>query len=139
MKSGSRTNPIPIFAATAMMLPIGCRSERQVTVLKLAHALDVAHPVHMGMVFMGEKIKDYSNGKMRIDIYPGGRLVGLSFMAVAAIFSMINKYPVGSCTSLTEVMRKFLDAVPSLFLVLIVISGIIAGISTATEGRSLPN
>jgi tripartite ATP-independent transporter DctP family solute receptor len=74
LNSVSRTNLIRIFAATAIMLLIGCGGESQVTVLKLAHALDVAHPVHMGMVFMSEKLKSYSNGKMRIDIYPGGQL-----------------------------------------------------------------
>jgi tripartite ATP-independent transporter DctP family solute receptor len=74
LNSVSRTNLIRIFAATAIMLLTGCGGESQVTVLKLAHALDVAHPVHMGMVFMSEKVKSYSNGKMRIDIYPGGQL-----------------------------------------------------------------
>jgi tripartite ATP-independent transporter DctP family solute receptor len=74
LNSVSRTNLIRIFAATAMMLLTGCGGESQVTVLKLAHALDVAHPVHMGMVFMSEKVREYSNGKMRIDIYPGGQL-----------------------------------------------------------------
>jgi tripartite ATP-independent transporter DctP family solute receptor len=74
LNSVSRTNLIRIFAATAIMLLTGCGGESQVTVLKLAHALDVAHPVHMGMVFMSEKVREYSNGKMRIDIYPGGQL-----------------------------------------------------------------
>ncbi len=58
----------------AMMLLAGCRGESTVTVLKLAHALDIDHPVHKGMVFMSEKVEAHSRGKMRIDIYPGGQL-----------------------------------------------------------------
>jgi len=70
----SGTRLIPIYAVMAMMLLAGCRGESKVTVLKLAHALDIVHPVHRGMVFMSEKIEEHSNGKMRIDIYPGGQL-----------------------------------------------------------------
>ncbi len=69
--------------------------------------------------------------------YLPGILVGLSLMAVAAIFSMIKKYPVGVRTSFAEVTKRFLDAVPSLFLVVVVIGGIIAGIFTATEASAI--
>jgi hypothetical protein len=53
-----------------MILLIG-GGESQVAVLRLAHALDVAHPVYMGTVFMSEKVMEYSNAKMRI--YRGAR------------------------------------------------------------------
>ena len=46
----------------------------KVRVIKLAHALDTNHPVHMGMVFMADKVSEKSGGKMRVDIYPGGQL-----------------------------------------------------------------
>ncbi len=69
--------------------------------------------------------------------YLPGILVGVSLMAVAAIFSMIKKYPVGARTSFAEAAKRFLDAVPSLFLVVIVIGGIIAGIFTATEASAV--
>lgn len=52
----------------------GCGKHSKVRVIKLAHALDVTHPVHKGMVYMGEKVAEYSQGKMRVDIYPGGQL-----------------------------------------------------------------
>lgn len=44
--------------------------------LKLAHELDTSHPVHKGMVFMAEKLAAISQGRMRVDIYPGGQLGG---------------------------------------------------------------
>lgn len=69
--------------------------------------------------------------------YLPGILVGFSLMAVAAIYSMIKRYPVGVRTSFAEVAKRFLDAVPSLFLVVVVIGGIIAGIFTATEASAI--
>jgi len=54
---------------------VGCSDkDADVTVLKLAHALDISAPVHNGMVFMAEKVKEKSNGRMRIDIYPSEQL-----------------------------------------------------------------
>jgi tripartite ATP-independent transporter DctP family solute receptor len=54
---------------------IGCsRKEREVKVLKLAHGLDVEHPVHKAMLFMAEKVKEKSQGRLKIDIYPSEQL-----------------------------------------------------------------
>lgn len=51
-----------------------CKSESSLTIIKLAHSLDISHPVHNGMVYMAEKVAEKSAGKMRVDIYPGGQL-----------------------------------------------------------------
>lgn len=69
--------------------------------------------------------------------YLPGILVGLSLMAVAAVFSIIKKYPVGTRPRLGEVAGKTLEALPSLFLVVVVIGGIIAGVFTATEASAI--
>ncbi|MBN1758417.1 MAG: TRAP transporter large permease [Chitinispirillaceae bacterium] len=69
--------------------------------------------------------------------YLPGILTGVSLMAVAAVFSIINKYPVGTRPRLSEIIRKTFDALPSLFLVVVVIGGIIAGIFTATEASAI--
>ena len=45
-----------------------------VTVIKLGHGLDTAHPVHMAMVSMGERLAEKSGGTMRVDIYPSEQL-----------------------------------------------------------------
>jgi tripartite ATP-independent transporter DctP family solute receptor len=52
----------------------GCGKKSDVTVLKMGHALDVEHPVHKAMVFMAEKLKEKSNGKVILQIYPGEQL-----------------------------------------------------------------
>jgi len=43
-------------------------------VLKLGHGLDPSHPVHKGMVFMAERLKEKSGGKVELQIFSGGVL-----------------------------------------------------------------
>lgn len=69
--------------------------------------------------------------------YLPGILMGLGLIGVAAIVSKIRKYPIGEKASIGFAFRKFMDAVPSLFLIVIVIGGIIAGIFTATEASAI--
>jgi tripartite ATP-independent transporter DctM subunit len=69
--------------------------------------------------------------------YLPGLVVGLGLIAVAAIISVIKGYPVGSRTGFMDSIKKFLDAIPSLMLIVIVIGGIIAGIFTATEASAV--
>jgi tripartite ATP-independent transporter DctP family solute receptor len=52
----------------------GCSSSGKVNILKLAHVLDPTHPVHKGMEFLAQKLDEYSQGQMRLEIYPGGQL-----------------------------------------------------------------
>ncbi|MFC2158783.1 TRAP transporter substrate-binding protein [Acidobacteriota bacterium] len=49
-------------------------SDGNTRVLKLAHVLNVNHPVHKGMVFLADKVAEKSGGRMRVDIYPSGQL-----------------------------------------------------------------
>lgn len=63
-----------ILGLISFLLTTGCANKSSVTVLKLAHALDVEHPVHKAMVYMAEKLYEKSGGTMRIDIYPSGQL-----------------------------------------------------------------
>ena len=62
------------FLLLAAVVLLACREERGVRVLKLAHVLDINHPVHKAMAFMAEKVAEKSAGKMRLDLYPGGQL-----------------------------------------------------------------
>lgn len=65
--------------------------------------------------------------------YLPGILVGLLLMGVAGFFASARKYPVGEKVGWREGLKKTIGALPSLFLVVLVIGGIIAGIFTATE------
>jgi tripartite ATP-independent transporter DctM subunit len=65
--------------------------------------------------------------------YLPGILIGLALMLVAGFYS--RQYKIASAEKVTVkyAVIKFLDALPSLFLLVVVIGGIIAGIFTATE------
>jgi tripartite ATP-independent transporter DctM subunit len=69
--------------------------------------------------------------------YLPGILLGVGLMVVAAVYSLRNKYPVGEKTGIKDGFLKFLDAVPSLLLIIIVIGGIVAGYFTATEASAI--
>ena len=69
--------------------------------------------------------------------YIPGILTGLALMLVGGIYAYRKKYPVGAVIGLKEGIKKFLDAVPSLFMLVIVIGGIVAGFFTATEASAI--
>lgn len=69
--------------------------------------------------------------------YIPGILVGVALMVVAGYVSYKKKYAVGERIPFKEVIKKFFDAIPSLFLLIVVIGGIIAGIFTATEASAI--
>ncbi|MBO6524661.1 MAG: TRAP transporter large permease subunit [Balneolaceae bacterium] len=69
--------------------------------------------------------------------YLPGILTGLMLMVVAAIWAKKKNFPVGEKTRFPELFRSFIDAIPALFLLIIVIGGIIAGIFTATEASAI--
>jgi tripartite ATP-independent transporter DctP family solute receptor len=57
-----------------ILLLSGCARQREVVVVKLAHGLDQAHPVHLAMARFGERLAEKSGGTMRVDLYSGGQL-----------------------------------------------------------------
>ena len=62
---------------TAMVLVFslsGCAKKSDVIKLKIGHSLDVEHPVHKAMLFMAEKLKEKSGGKVILQVYPGEQL-----------------------------------------------------------------
>ncbi len=69
--------------------------------------------------------------------YIPGILTGIFLMIVAGIWAKRNNYPVGPKSSLKEVIITFVDAFPSLLLLVIVIGGIVFGIFTATEASAI--
>jgi len=65
------------FMCLALAMSGGCKKEdadKSEVVLKLAHSLDVTHPVHKAMVYMAEKAKEKSSGRLQIQIFPSEQL-----------------------------------------------------------------
>ena len=69
--------------------------------------------------------------------YIPGIVIGLGLMIVAAIHAKRNNYKVEFTVTLGQALMKFLDAIPSLLLIVIVIGGIVAGYFTATEASAI--
>jgi tripartite ATP-independent transporter DctM subunit len=69
--------------------------------------------------------------------YIPGILTGVFLMIVASMWAKKKKYKLGEKSSLKQVLKTFIDAVPSLFLLVIVIGGIVTGIFTATEASAI--
>ena len=69
--------------------------------------------------------------------YIPGIMTGLFLMIVAAIWAKKKKYKVGKRSSAKEVFKTFVDALPSLFMLVVVIGGIVTGIFTATEASAI--
>ncbi len=51
-----------------------CGEIKKHNTLKLAHGLPTDHPVHKAMVYMADRCKEVSGGKLQIQIYAGGQL-----------------------------------------------------------------
>jgi tripartite ATP-independent transporter DctM subunit len=69
--------------------------------------------------------------------YIPGILTGLFLMIVASIWAKKKGYKLGERSSIKQVIKTFIDAIPSLFLLVVVIGGIVTGIFTATEASAI--
>ncbi|WZL90720.1 TRAP transporter large permease [Salinimicrobium sp. 3283s] len=69
--------------------------------------------------------------------YLPGILMGLALMLVAAVWIKKKKYPAGAPANLKNIAVTFLQALPSLLLLVVVIGGIVSGIFTATEASGI--
>ncbi len=69
--------------------------------------------------------------------YIPGILTGLFLMTVASVWAKKKGYKVGKRSSLKEIFKTFIDALPSLFMLVVVIGGIVTGIFTATEASAI--
>lgn len=67
------TRPLALLAALPLLL-WGCASEADTTVLRVAHSLDTASPVHQALLRFGERLHELSDGTMAMDIYPSNQL-----------------------------------------------------------------
>ena len=69
--------------------------------------------------------------------YVPGLVVGVLIMLVAGVIALRRGYPRAARTGLGELARLFVDALPSLFLLVVVMGGIVGGVFTATEAAAV--
>ena len=78
-----------------------------------------------------------SIGALFVAGYFPGIVIGVSLMVVAGVIAHKKKYPVSEKVRIKDGILRFLNAVPSLFLIILVIGGIVAGYFTATEASAI--
>ncbi|MGB5269186.1 MAG: TRAP transporter large permease subunit, partial [Eudoraea sp.] len=69
--------------------------------------------------------------------YIPGILTGLLLMLVASFWAKKKGYKVGKRSTFKNIIKTFIDAVPSLFMLVVVIGGIVTGMFTATEASAI--
>lgn len=69
--------------------------------------------------------------------YLPGILWGIACMIAAYIIAKRNRYPVSERVTFKIAFKTFIDAIPSLMMIVVVIGGILAGIFTATEASAI--
>jgi len=69
--------------------------------------------------------------------YLPGLLIGALLMTVAGIMAHRKGFARGESITVKQALIKLIDAIPSLFLLIVVIGGIIGGIFTATEASAI--
>jgi len=69
--------------------------------------------------------------------YIPGILTGLLLMLVASFWAKKKGYKVGKRSTFKNILKTFIDAVPSLFMLVVVIGGIVTGMFTATEASAI--
>lgn len=71
-----RCGPLTGFLGKFFLLFLfsACTNPDKVKEIKLAHSLDVSHPVHQAIEYMAERTLEKSGGKLKIKIYPNGQL-----------------------------------------------------------------
>ncbi len=66
--------PLRVAAFLTVLGWCGCSDRPATTTLKLAHGLDISHPVHQGMRFLGEELARLSDSTLTLAIYPNQQL-----------------------------------------------------------------
>jgi tripartite ATP-independent transporter DctP family solute receptor len=66
-----------LAAVTLLISALTLTARQQISdkiVLKLAHGLDVEHPVHLGMAYMAKRFAEKTDGRAMIEIFPSEQL-----------------------------------------------------------------
>jgi tripartite ATP-independent transporter DctP family solute receptor len=59
------------------LLIAGCSEQKgtgRIVILKLAHSLDINHPVHIAMQYMADRVHEKSQGRLSVEIFPSEQL-----------------------------------------------------------------
>lgn len=104
MKHLKKLQTLIIFV---IFINYGC-SNNKTKEIKLAHALDTAHPVHIALEFMAKRLDEKSQGTIKVKIYPSQQLgteneclellqigiIGITKVSAAVMEGIVPEYKV---------------------------------------------
>jgi tripartite ATP-independent transporter DctM subunit len=133
-----------IAAASAMGSILGDKMEAEGYTKEFGAAINITSST-MGLVIPPSNILiiyslasgGTSIAALFIAGYIPGILTGLLLMGLATVWAIRRKMPLGSWSGGRELIRSFGGALPSLFMLVVVIGGIVGGIFTATEAAAI--
>ena len=98
-----------ILAGALLLILTSCKNTSEKTELKLAHSLEIVHPVHIAMEFMADRVKELSGGEMTIQIYPSSQLGSeqqcLELVQIGSL--AMTKVSAGAMESFTDDYKVF--------------------------------
>lgn len=118
------------------MLKNGYSKETAVGVTAASSTIGVIIPPSIPMIIFAG-IANASVGALFLGGIIPGILIALGMMVFVYILSVRKNYPTSKRLPGKEVLKKFLDALPALLTIVIIIGGITSGIFTATESAAI--
>jgi len=64
----------PILILLFCVFLISCTPSNKALILRVGHTLDTEHAVHKSLIYMNERLLDYSRGDMSLKLYANGQL-----------------------------------------------------------------
>lgn len=114
------------------MLASGYKKDFSSALVASAGAIGPIIPPSIPLIVYGV-IAQVSVTKLFIGGYIPGVLMGLVFMVYTYMHAKKHNYPLGEVPKLDKILKSFISAIPTLFLPVIIMGGIIGGIFTPTE------
>ena len=107
MKNLNKIILLPSFFALMAICFNSCNEISGNRTIKLGHGLDVNHSVHKAMVKMGNDLKEFSNGKLLLEIYPNQQLgTEREYLELLQIGSLdVTKVSVGTLENFAPKMK----------------------------------
>lgn len=118
------------------MLKNGYSKETSVGVTAASSTIGVIIPPSIPMIIFAG-IANASIGALFLGGIIPGILIGLSMMIFVYFLAKKKNYPTSERLAGKLILTKFLDALPALFTIVIIIGGITTGIFTATESAAI--
>lgn len=118
------------------MLKNGYSKETAVGVTAASSTVGVIIPPSIPMIIFAG-IANASVGALFLGGIIPGILIGLGMMIFVYFLAKKKNYPTSTRVPGKEVLKKFLDALPALLTIVIIIGGITTGIFTATESAAI--